>query len=171
MAAKVIIIAALSQNGVIGADNDLPWRIGGDFRRFKSLTMGYPCIMGRRTFESLPKKAKPLPGRENIVLTSNRNFKPDNTTVLHSFEHALDYATGKKAERVFITGGAAVYEAALPYADVLELTKVCKTVDGNVRFPQIDWSRWELVRQQNRKEADQRSGESVSYIFLTYCRK
>ncbi len=170
MTTKIIIIAIVSQNGVIGKNNDVPWRISDDFKRFKTLTMGFPCIMGRVTYESLPDNARPLPGRENIVITSNHHYQPERTTVQHSLEKALDYVRKKQLEKVFIIGGSVIYQEGLKIADVLELTQVHCEVEGNVYFPKINWAQWILTRQEDHKAFDRVSQRTVSFSFQTYQR-
>ena len=155
--AEIIVIAAVADNGVIGRGMAIPWHLGEDFRRFKELTLHHPCIMGRRTYESLPKR--PLPGRENIVLTSDRACRIEGATVLHSLEEALTYVRDR--ERAFICGGEAVYRQGIERADRLELTRVHQMPDGDTFFPAIDFSLWELVSE------DPRDG----FTFQTYRRR
>lgn len=171
MTLKVVVIAALSRNGVIGKNNGIPWKIGGDMKRFKALTMGYACIMGRRTFESLPENAKPLPGRENVVLTSNRDYTSGNTKVLHSFREAIAYVRCQNMPKAYIAGGASLYQAGLSIADILELTIIEEDFEGDVYFPKIDWKHWDLVHREDRRELERNSNRSVSYSFRSYRRK
>ena len=152
----IIIIAAMSRNRVIGKDGRLPWRIPEDLEHFRRLTLGHPCIMGIKTYESLP--VKPLPGRENIVLTS-RDIQLPGAVVKHSLEEALDYCKGK--EKVFICGGASVYEQAMKFADKIELTFIDRDYDGDVLFPKIDEREWKLEKKVKGKDVH----------FLTYVRK
>jgi dihydrofolate reductase len=152
--AEVIVIVAVAENNVIGCKGDIPWRIKEDFQRFKDLTMGYPCIMGDRTYISLPKR--PLPGRENIVLTLDKSFKAEGAVVMHSFEDAIEYCRGKG--KVFICGGATIYRLGLKVADTLELTRVHKSYEGDTFFPEIDFSQWNLVNEEKKE----------GYSFLTY---
>ena len=117
---EIIVIVAVAQNGVIGKDNDIPWRIKEDFQHFKDATLGFPCIMGDKTYESLPEGARPLPGRENIVLTFDKNYKPEGTTIFHDFYEAIEYVRSKGIEKAFITGGATIYKLGMQVADKFE---------------------------------------------------
>ena len=96
---EIIVIVAIAQNNAIGKDNDIPWHIKEDFEHFKEATMGYPCIMGDKTYESLPDFAKPLPGRENIVLTFDKEYKPEGTTIFYDFNEAIDYVKKNNEEK------------------------------------------------------------------------
>ena len=131
------LVVAMSRNRVIGRDNRLPWRLPADLAFFKRVTMGHPVIMGRRTFESI---GKPLPGRLNIVVSTQRGYEAPGCTVAHSMEEA--YRVAGDAEEVSIIGGSAIFEAALSEADVIYLTEVDAEVEGDVFFPPFDRSRW-----------------------------
>lgn len=145
--AEIIIIAAVAENNVIGRNNDIPWRISEDFRHFKELTMGHPCIMGDRTFESLPKR--PLPGRENIILTLDKNYRADGAKIFHSFDEALAYVKPKK--KAFICGGATIYRLGMKYADTLEITRVHLSPEGDTFFPEIDMKVWKIVKEEKHE--------------------
>jgi len=162
---EIIIIAALAENNVIGNKGDIPWRIKEDFKRFKEITLGHPCIMGDKTYESLPQTARPLPGRENIVLTFDKNYHPKGATIFYSFDDAIKYCEEKKYPKVFLCGGASIYRIGLPVADVLELTRIHKNIEGDTFFPQIDFNSWQLVN--NKKMHDTAVGD---YSFMTYVR-
>ena len=137
---KLCLIVARAQNGIIGKDNDLPWRLSDDLRHFKSVTRGCPVIMGRKTWESLPRR--PLPGRDNIVLSRDGQYAAPGARVFASTPAAIETAralagvSGKS--EIFVTGGSAVYKAALPAADRLYITEVETTLDGDARFPDFD---------------------------------
>lgn len=122
----------MAENGVIGRDNQLPWVLPEDLRRFKAITLGKPILMGRRTFESI---GRPLPGRSSLVLTRSSSFQAAGTQIVHSLEEALDAASAS-AELVVI-GGAEVYRAALPLARRIYLTRVQAQVAGDTRFPEL----------------------------------
>lgn len=130
-------------NRVIGRDNDLPWRLPEDLKRFKQVTMGKPVVMGRKTYESI---GQPLAGRHNIVVTGNRHFRASGCTVVHSIKEALDAAGD--AEEVMIIGGARLYEQFLPLAERLYLTLIKESFDGDVYFPEISEEEWEPVSWQ-----------------------
>lgn len=133
----LVLVVARARNGVIGRDNGLPWHLPEDLRHFKALTLGKPILMGRRTFESI---GRPLPGRLNLVLTRDRNFRPDGVTVVHDLDAALA-AAGDAAE-LMVIGGAELYRQLLPRATRIELTEVDADVAGDTRldaFPDADW--------------------------------
>jgi dihydrofolate reductase len=166
---QIIIIAAVAENGVIGCKNDIPWRISEDFKRFKRLTLGHPCIMGDATYESLP--TRPLPGRENIVLTLNRDYQPPGVTLFHDFDEAIAYVRAKGEEKAFITGGATIYRLAMKVADVLDLTRVHRTFDGDVRFPDYDVSEWERFFEETLEGEDSVSHQPVRFTHELYRRR
>ena len=95
---QIVVIVAIAQNGVIGRKNDIPWRLSEDFIRFKNLTMGFPCLMGDVTYESLPESSRPLPGRENVILTFNQDYHPEGTTVFYDFDEAVDHILNDKIQ-------------------------------------------------------------------------
>jgi dihydrofolate reductase len=155
--AEIIVIAAVAKNNVIGNKGDIPWRIKEDFLHFKKKTLGYPCIMGDRTYESLP--VKPLEGRENIILTFDKNYHPDGTVIFFNFEDGLKYV--EKKEKAYICGGATIYKIGVQIADTLELTRVNLTPDGDTFFPEINLDEWTLTKEEKHEK----------YSFLTYKRK
>ena len=162
---EIVVISAVAKNNVIGKNNDIPWRIKEDFQHFKSQTLGHPCIMGDKTYESLPDNAKPLPGRENIILTFDRNYRPEGVTLLYDFNEALDYCRQKKAAKAFICGGATIYRLGLKVADTLMLTRIYKDVDGDVFFPEINFDEWAQTSRMDSK--DEKHGP---FSFITYRR-
>ncbi|MBC7667971.1 MAG: dihydrofolate reductase [Gemmatimonadaceae bacterium] len=141
---------ARSLNGVIGRDGDLPWRLKSDLAIFKACTMGKPVIMGRKTWDSLPRK--PLPGRMNIVLSQDGSFEPQQAVVCESFLEALQMAKEQAADdgvdEVCVIGGRAIFELALPRAKRLYLTEVQAEVEGDVSFPAFDETAWIEVRRE-----------------------
>lgn len=168
---EIIVIVAVAQNGAIGKDNDIPWHIKEDFQHFKDQTLGHPCIMGDKTYDSLPENSRPLPNRENIVLTFNKDYKPEGTTIFHDFNEAIKYIKEKGEEKAFITGGATIYRLGMEVADIFELTRIHKDYDADTFFPEIDFSRWELIKQEDKEGLDIKSKETVKFSFLTYARK
>lgn len=134
---KISLIVAASTNNIIGMKGGLPWHLSEDLKRFKSLTMGKPIIMGRVTHESI---GRPLPGRTNIVLTANRNYMAPGCEVAMRLDQAL--ALAGEAEEVMVIGGAYVYEAFLPMADRIYLTRVRANIDGDAYFPTLDPEEW-----------------------------
>ncbi|MCF7804998.1 MAG: dihydrofolate reductase [Candidatus Marinimicrobia bacterium] len=159
----VSIIAAMSDNGVIGKGNDLPWHLPADLKFFKKTTMGKPIIMGRKTFESMGKK--PLPGRKNIVVTRQQDYEAPGATVVHSLDAALDEAGD--ADEIMVGGGSSIYEEALPQTDRMYLTLIHEHFEGDTRFPQIDPSKWEEVEREDFEE----NGHPYAFSFVTYERK
>ncbi len=158
----VSILAAVAANGVIGRDNQVPWRISTDLKRLKSVTMGHRVIMGRKTFESLPQA---LPGRTNIVVTRDAAWRaPKGVLVAGTVEHALELASGD--DEVFILGGAQIYAQTLHRADRMYITEVHADVEGDTRFPEFDdVVEWKLVDREDY-EADAKN--EFPFSFLTY---
>lgn len=153
----VSLIAAVADNGVIGRDGGLPWRLSADLKRFKQLTMGKCLVMGRRTYESV---GRPLPGRTSIVVTRDPEWKAvPEVLVAHSLDEALGLAKG---EEVFLAGGESVYEEGLTRADRLYLTHVHAEVEGDTRFPEVDLDHWRVVREE-RHEADDRNAFAQTF--------
>ena len=143
---ELIVIAAMSENRVIGSDNTLPWSLKADMERFKKLTLGWPCVMGRKTWESLPKR--PLPGRPNIVIS--RSLPPASApeaAVFPSLQEAVQHCA--EYEKIFICGGASVYAEALPLADRIELTVIHQNYEGDAFFPEIDNALWQITRTED----------------------
>ena len=159
---RVEVVVARADNGVIGAGGTLPWRLPPDLRRFKALTLGAPMIMGRKTFESLPGI---LPGRRHIVLTRDRGWRADGAQVAHSVEEALALAGG---ERVSIIGGAEIYDLFMPLADVIHLTEVHLSPQGDTFLPAPDPGTWhpELIPERHPAE-----GTLPAYRFVTLVRR
>jgi len=152
------IIAALSRNRVIGKDNQLPWRLPADLKHFKAVTLGKPVIMGRKTFESI---GKPLPGRDNIVVTRDPQFRADGIAVAHSLDDAL--AQGRAAPEIMLIGGAQLYTQALPRAQRLYLTLIHADIDGDAHFPDYDPAAW---RETAREDHAPDENNHYSYSFL-----
>lgn len=137
----ISLIVAAADNNVIGKDNAMPWHISEDFKHFKEVTMGKPCIMGRKTFESiLEQLGKPLPGRTSIVI-SRSGFSHESATVCASLEDAITEAQKLTDDEIMVIGGAQIYELALPQADKIYLTRVHQSPDGDAFFPALndDW--------------------------------
>ena len=175
----VSLVVAVSRNGIIGRDGDMPWRLSSDLKRFKRLTMGKPVIMGRKTFESI---GKPLPGRLNIVVTRNFDWAADGAMRIGSLDAAIELATAhlESAEpdpdnpdapmidEICVIGGGEIYAQAMALADRLHVTHVEAEVDGDTRFPAIDPDVWEAVAEE-----DCPAGEKDSHPmrFVTYERR
>lgn len=168
---EIIIIAAVAKNNIIGNKNSIPWSIKEDFQRFKDLTMGHPCIMGDITYLSLPEQWRPLPGRENIVCTFDKEFSPQGTTIFYDFNDSITYVNAKKYPKAYITGGASIYRIAMKIADTLELTRINKDVEGDTLFPQVDPSVWHLVKSEPGKGMDRISDQMLDFTYDTYRKK
>lgn len=156
---KLSLIVAVAENGVIGKNNTLPWRLPEDLKRFKAITWGHPIVMGRKTFESL---GRPLPGRLNLVVTRNPDYRPEGATVATSLEDALKKAGS--AEEAFVIGGSALFKEALPKADRVFLTRLHRAFDGDVYFPETEFGALFVTASETRHES---TGESpFSYSFI-----
>ena len=152
------LVAAMARNRVIGRENRLPWRLPGDLKRFRRLTMGAPVVMGRKTYESI---GRPLPGRRNIVVTRQRGLSWPGCATAHSLADAL--ALSGDAAETFVIGGAELYRDALPLADRLYLTLIDADWEGDVHFPEVDFSAWrECAREPGAADSE------FSYDFVTY---
>jgi dihydrofolate reductase len=155
---RVAFVVAVSRNGVIGLDGTLPWRLSSDLRFFKTITMGKPLIMGRKTWESLPKR--PLPGRDNIVITRQRGYTATGASVVADIEAALSkaamFARRAKSDEIAVIGGGEIFRLLLPQADRIYLTEVDLDVQGDTFFPALDPTVWKEVGREKfaRGEAD-----------------
>ena len=149
---RVALVIARADNGVIGQQGKLPWRLAEDMRHFKAVTMGKPCIMGRKTWDSLP--GKPLPGRSNIVVTRNRKFQADGARIVHSLADALKLAMVENSEEVAIIGGTEIYRSALPIADRIYLTEVHADFEGDTRLAPFERSEWRETGRDVRVATD-----------------
>ena len=162
MTRDLILIAALAENGIIGKDNKIPWRISDDMKHFKDLTMGHPVIMGKQTYLSIPEEFRPFEGRKNIVMSHNYN-SDENIYIARSMKEALELTEGKTS---YVAGGAQIYDLFLPLANKMELTRIHKNYEGDTLFPKINWNNWELVNQE-----DNETIKGTKYSFQTFIRK
>ena len=154
----ISLVYAASLNGVIGRDGGLPWHIPSDLKHFKEVTLGKPIIMGRKTWESLPRK--PLPGRLNIVTSRKTDFQAEGATVVHGFEAAL---IAGQAPEICVIGGAEIFQAFLPHAQRIYLTRVLADVEGDTFMPQISPEDW-----LETSHAAKQQGEKDSHAFETF---
>lgn len=155
---RIVLIVATARNRVIGKNGKMPWHLSADLKRFKTLTMGHPIIMGRKTFESI---GRTLPGRRNIVISRDAELSIEGAETATSFQSAISLCAN--ADEVFVIGGQQIYLAALPFADRIELTEVDLDVDGDVWFPEIDHHYWhESGRESHREETS-----GMDYCFVT----
>ena len=161
---EIVFVVAAAANGVIGNDNQIPWRIRRDMQRLRALTMNRPVVMGRKTFQSLPR---PLPGRTNIVLTRDGGFHADQALVVTSIDRACEVATGDALRRfateIMVIGGAEIYMQWLPHAHRIELTEVHADVAGDAIF-KPDLSEWEEVARTFNKAIE---GETADFSYVT----
>ncbi len=165
MPPPLTLIAAIARNGVIGKGNALPWHLPEDLRRFKALTTGQAVIMGRKTWDSLPAKFRPLPNRLNIVVTRNPAWRAAGAEQAPSLDAAL--ALAADAARAFVIGGGELYHAALAQAAELVLTEIEREFDGDARFPDFDRS---VFRERSREPHHAAPPNDFDYAFVTYRR-
>lgn len=159
----VALIVAVAENGVIGRDGALPWRIPEDMKWFVARTKGKPCVMGRKTWESFPKR--PLPGRTNIVVTRDAAYQAEGAVVVQTLEAALAVAAGEEPYEIMVLGGAEIYRLALPVAGRIYLTSVHGEVAGDTVFPDLDRDQWtETVVGVHPSSAERPIG--YSFIIL-----
>ena len=164
---KLCAIVAMGSNRVIGRDGDLPWRLSDDLKSFKAITSGKPLIVGRKTWESFPRR--PLPGRENIVLSRDGNYAAPGARVYSSLAPAINVATSiaqtTGVDEVFIAGGGTVYERAMDFIDRLYLTRVDASPEGDALFPEIDMSTWtEVWRTEHISDAKNDHNFTISCL-------
>ena len=164
----ISLIAALSRNRVIGKDNDLPWRLPDDMKYFMQTTMGHHVIMGRKNYESLPNKFKPLPNRTNILVTRQVNFIAEGCHVVNSMEKAIEIARTSGESELFIIGGAQIYKQAISLADYLYLTEINALIEGDTFFPEFDRAQWAEVSRKSHS-VDER--HPFAFDFVIYKRK
>lgn len=160
--ARPSLIVAVARNGVIGRDGTLPWRLPDDMSYFKATTMGHHVIMGRKTWESL---RRPLPGRTNVVLSRNPDYRAEGAQVVPDLEQALRLAEQVGDEEPFVIGGETVYAAALPYAERIHLTRVDAEVEGDARFPELQPEDWTQIDRQEHP-ADERHDHAFAICVL-----
>jgi dihydrofolate reductase len=156
-APAIYLVAAVAANGIIGARGKLPWHLPGELQHFKRLTMGHPIIMGRRTWESL---GRPLPGRENIVVTATPGYEAPGAAVASSLDAALALCLGESL--VFVIGGTRLFEAALPYARGMVLTEIQRDYEGDTLFPAWDRSQWRETQREAHAAPD---GTRFDYVL------
>ncbi|WOF74633.1 dihydrofolate reductase [Parvibaculaceae bacterium PLY_AMNH_Bact1] len=167
MSKHVCLFVAIAENGVIGKDGAMPWRLSGDLQYLKRMTMGKPIIMGRKTWESFPRR--PLPGRPNLVVTRDPDYDAPGGEVFTSVDAALARAEALcgelDVEEIMILGGAEIYAATLPKATRIYLTEVHASPEGDTRFPEFDRSGWREVRNV-RQPRDERDSDEYSLLVL-----
>ncbi len=163
---KIVLVAAVAENGVIGRDNKLPWRIKSDLQYFRKLTLGRPVVMGRKTFLSI---GKPLPGRTNIVVSRDRSFSAAGMLVAPDLDRAMQAARGdalrRNADSIAIIGGTDIFNLTMPLADRLALTIVDAKPEGDTYFPAIDPQEWREVERSPQPRGPQ---DEFAFSFVTY---
>lgn len=157
------MIAAVAENLVIGGNNDLVWRLPDDMKYFMETTQHHHVIMGRKNYESIPHKFRPLPNRENIIVTQQDNYDAPDCHITNSIEEAIDIAKNNNQEEVFIIGGGQIYAQAIDIADRLYVTEIKASFDGDTFFPEIDKTEWqEKSRKQHAK--DERHDHEFDFV-------
>ncbi len=153
---SLTLIAAMDKNGLIGKDNQLPWHLPADLKFFKKQTLGKTVLMGRKTCESLPF---PLPKRENIVLSRNKEFSKSGFTVINELsDHFLQ-------QDIMVIGGSAIYQLLMPLADAMILTKIDHEFDGDTYFPEIDWNAWQNIRTTYLPVSETNKDYNIAFEF------
>lgn len=160
----ISLIAALTQNKVIGKNNDLPWHLPDDMKYFMKTTTGHHVIMGRKNYESLPEKFQPLPNRVNIVVTHQKNYKAENCTVVHSIEEGIQIARTANQQELFIIGGAEIYTQGFLQADRLYLTEIQGTLEGDTYFPEFNKADWKEISRTPHL-ADERHAFAFDFVI------
>ena len=160
---EITIIAAVSENNVLGKNNKLIWHIPDDLKRFKKLTLGHSVIMGRKTFESI---TQPLPQRKNIILTRNKNYKAKGALIAHNVKEALNFC--ENDNQPFIIGGGEIYKLFMNISNKIELTRIHKSYDGDAFFPEILEEKWKLVKS---KKNNLNKTKIINFSYLTYIKK
>ncbi len=162
----IVLVVAVADNGVIGRDNAMPWRLSSDLKRFKALTIGKPVLMGRKTFLSI---GKPLPGRTNIVVTRNAGFAVTGVVAAGDLTSAFDVARGdalrRGATEIAVIGGTDIFMQCLPLAQRLEVTHVHARPDGDVFFPPIDPARWRAATREDHQAGER---DDAAFTYVTY---
>lgn len=157
---QISLIVAMTKNRVIGANNQLPWHLPADLRHFKSLTLGKPIVMGRKTYESI---GKPLPGRTNIILTQQPNYHAEGCLVVHSIDAVLSAAND--AAELMIIGGSSIYAEFLPLAQKIHLTEIAAAIVGDAYFPELTNIEWQKIAQEDY-QADEKNVYNYSFVTL-----
>ncbi|MCH1626378.1 dihydrofolate reductase [Ferdinandcohnia quinoae] len=157
----ISLLFAMDINRVIGKNNDLPWHLPADLAYFKKITMGHPIIMGRKTYESI---GKPLPGRENIIITRDKEYQIDGCTVFHSIDEIVKMDNTVNQE-LFVIGGSEIFKGILPYSNRLYITEINEEFEGDTFFPEIQMNEWKLISKEKGKKDEK---NPYDYFFLIY---
>ena len=160
----ISLIAAMTENRVIGKDNDLPWKLPDDMKYFQKTTKGHVVIMGRKNYDSLPPSFKPLPNRTNVILTRQARYEAEDCVVFNDLSQALDFAKSEGEEEVFVIGGGQVYQEAISKSDRIYLTEIHTEIEGDTFFPSLDDSWKEISREHH--DVDDR--HQYAFDFVVY---
>ncbi len=163
----ISMIAALGENRVIGKDNDLVWHLPDDMAYFMRTTTGHHVIMGRKNYESIPEKFRPLPRRTNIIMTRQKAYEAPGAFVVHNLDEALKMASTNGESEAFIIGGGEIYKLGLAKADVLYLTEIKASFDGDAFFPEVDFEKWEEISRVHHPADDR---HKYAFDFVIYHR-
>lgn len=164
---EIAMIAAVAENGVIGKDNDLVWSLPDDMKYFMNTTKDHFIVLGRKNYESIPPKFRPLPNRTNVVITRQPAFKLDNAQVVHSLEEAIGLCKKHKQKKIFIIGGGQIYEQALTQTDTLYITEIHHAFEGDTFFPEYNKEEWEEVSRIHHPVDDK---HKYPFDFVVYKR-
>lgn len=161
----ISLIAALTRNRVIGKDNDLPWHLPDDMKYFMQTTKGHHVVMGRKNYDSIPEKFRPLPNRTNIVVTRQKDLKLPGCLVVNALEDAVSIARNAGESELFIIGGSTIYRLGLPFADRLYLTEIDAELDGDTHFPAFNRNDWKEVSRKHHPADDR---HAFPFDFVIY---
>ena len=161
---NISLIVAVTENMVIGKDNKLAWHLPDDMNYFSNMTKGHSIIMGRKNWESIPEKYRPLPDRKNIIVTRNNNFKYKGATIVSSIEKAIEEARSSEDEEIFIIGGGEIYKLGFKYVDKLYITEINAEVKGNTYFPEWDKKYWNEISRISHP-SDKKHPYSFDYVI------
>jgi dihydrofolate reductase len=162
---RISIIVAVTENNVIGRNNDLPWHLPTDMKYFKDTTMGHCVVMGRKNFESIPPKYSPLVGRTNIVVTRQKDYNAEGAVVVNSIDAAIEFSKSRNETECFITGGGEIFAQTIELCDRIYLTRIHATIEGDVHFPEVDMNVWKEI---SRKDVSPDEKNNYPFSFLVY---
>lgn len=161
----ISLIAALTRNRVIGRNKDLPWHLPDDMKYFMQTTKGHHVIMGRKNYDSIPEKFRPLPNRTNIVVTRQQNLQAPHCTIVHSLDEAMKIAREAGEPELFIIGGSAIYQLGIPFAQRLYLTEIQAELSGDTYFPDFEWTNWKEISRKHHSVDDR---HAYAFDFVIY---
>ena len=161
----ISVLVAMDKNRLIGKDNDLPWRLPADLAYFKKITMGHSIVMGRKTYESI---GRPLPGRENIIVTRNKDYVAPGCKVINTTEEIIQLEAVQEHKELFVIGGAEIFTEVLPFANKLYITMIDEIFDGDTYFPEVEKAEWTLISEEQGIKDDK---NPYLYYFQVFERK